>query len=635
MLGCFKLKRSIPLSHFNSRKYSNILNETPRKNWKVGDVTKWAKNFVDSEDAIKVLEEQEIDGDSLLRISQEDLVNAGMKLGPASKIIAALKPDISLDLSTRNLDSFTIDHVDEDDHVTGLKVFHLRALINPKDSSSDKLFIREFFSRYLETVRKHEYSIVIGNPGIGKTWFQYYYLVRILNVDKLGPLPPDSYGSTAPPQYVIRQVGPDQLEIYDVQAKTVTTRLCPTISDIRKILNSFVAETTLYFFEPDFTKHEPISTNIPTMITVSPDIVRYKEFLKQKGAARLYMPVWREDELFAVGKNLSPTLPEEELKERIREFGGIFRYVFGSEVVQREARSNRKQAILEVDLKYLLAASTIEDLRVSHFIAQFSNIPTRVTEKSEAFTTFNIDLVSEEVEKELQDKMKDLSIYDKIVTLMKNDQSPGYFSKLCRDIYEEVIAERLVQGVIWQQRGNRSQEYSEFKLQLTLSTTVPLFSTMENGTLYRPLKENYLLADFIYKQNEKLVAIQVSREVGGKRSIHKSTFIKFLDLLKSENIKEEDFTYYYCPSPQFADSAAVTISYPKEWKIEEELMDDTTNSMKKVSRKMTEKEIEVEKIRCKKVSLNIIKIPEDYGKQLKEPNILKVSGTSPSNPNSE
>jgi hypothetical protein len=378
------------------------------------------------------------------------------------------------------------------------------------------------------------------------------------------------------------------------------------------------------------------------MITVSPDIVRYKEFMKQKRAIPLIMPVWEEAEFIAVSKYLLPSQTEEDqkrveevVKKRVEEFGGIFRYVFGSEDDQILARSNRDQAITEVDLRYLLAAATIDDVRVSHFIAQFSKIPTRDTEKSKAFRSFEIDLVSEEVEKELQDKMKALSIYDKIVTLKKNDQSPGYFSKLSRDIYEEVIAERLVQGVIWQQRGNLSQEYSEFKLQLTSSTTLPLFSRMENDTLYRPLKENYPLADIIYKQNEKLVAIQVSREVGGKRSIDKSTIILFLDHLKSENIKEEDFTYYYCPSPQYADSATVTISYPKKWEIKEEIFDDTTKSMKKVSREMTEKEIKEEKIRCEKVLFKIIKIPDDYEKVIKAPNASKVPGSSRSKPNSE
>jgi len=282
MLGCFKLKRSIPLSHFNSRKYSNILNETPRKNWKVGDVTKWAKNFVESEDAIKVLEEQEIDGDSLLRISQEDLVNAGMKLGPASKIIAALKPDISLDLSTRNLDSLTIDLPVERDKETGLEVFQLRALINPDDPTSNQLYIREFFSRYLEAVRKYKNSIVIGNPGIGKSWFHYYYLVRILNVDKLGELPPDSYNSTKPPLHVIRQVGSTEIETYDAQARTVQVLYD---INIREYAKKFNPDTTLYFFEPEESKHEPALIAIPTMITVSPDTLRYKELLKQKGAA--------------------------------------------------------------------------------------------------------------------------------------------------------------------------------------------------------------------------------------------------------------------------------------------------------------------------------------------------------------
>jgi hypothetical protein len=224
-------------------------------------------------------------------------------------------------------------------------------------------------------------------------------LVRILNVDKLGPLPPDSYGSTAPPQYVIRQVGSTEFETYDVQARTVQVLYD---INIREYAKKFNPDTTLYFFEPEESKHEPALIAIPTMITVSPDTLRYKELLKQKGASRFYMLVWTEDELLAVAKNLSPPLPEEEVKKRFREFGGIFRYIFGSDDVRREARSNRKQAILEVDLKYLLAASTIEDLRVSHFIAQFSNILTRDTEKSEAFTTFNIDLVSEEVEKVLQ-----------------------------------------------------------------------------------------------------------------------------------------------------------------------------------------------------------------------------------------
>ena len=74
---------------------SNFL-ETPRKDWKNDEVVKWAGRLDNViEEDLEVLRKHRIDGDSLLRISQ-DLERCGMKLGPASKIIAALNPDISL-----------------------------------------------------------------------------------------------------------------------------------------------------------------------------------------------------------------------------------------------------------------------------------------------------------------------------------------------------------------------------------------------------------------------------------------------------------------------------------------------------------------------------------------------------------
>lgn len=106
---------------------------------------------------------------------------------------------------------------------------------------------------------------------------------------------------------------------------------------------------------------------------------------------------------------------------------------------------------------------------------------------------------------------------------------------------------------------------------------------MEDNTLYRPLTENYPLVDFVYKHQKKLIGIQVSREVGGKRSINTSALGEFLDELKANSMKKKDIIFYYCPSPQYADSAAISIP-------------ETTKS--------------------KKVSLKIIKVPKDYGKSV-------------------
>ena len=70
----------------------------------------------------------------------------------------------------------------------------------------------------LSEIRKKKRSVLIGNPGIGKSFFQYYYLARILNPSLFGPLPPDCYGSTTPPKIVIRQEGTAAMTIRHCQS---------------------------------------------------------------------------------------------------------------------------------------------------------------------------------------------------------------------------------------------------------------------------------------------------------------------------------------------------------------------------------------------------------------------------------
>lgn len=178
-----------------------------------------------------------------------------------------------------------------------------------------------------------------------------------------------------------------------------------------------------------------------------------------------------------------------------------------------------------------------------------------------------------------------MKIADLIATLMTNDQSPGSFAKPCRDIYEKVVANRLLKGVTWLQRSHLSSEYSEFKIEkLHPSASLPKFNEMKEGTLYHPRKENYSLVDLIFKQNEKFIGIQVSRSTKD-RSIKPTTVI---DFLKDNDIYGEDFIFYYCPSPQFANSAKIILL---EY----------------------EKKNEVDDRGFNKVSYNILKVPEDYG----------------------
>lgn len=203
--------------------------------------------------------------------------------------------------------------------------------------------------------------------------------------------------------------------------------------------------------------------------------------------------------------------------------------------------------------------------------------------------------------------MNALSLNDMIVILMKNDQSPGCFSKRCREIYEDFIAIRLTKGVKWQQRGNESTQYEQFNLKLKSADLIPQFWKMKDETLYRPLVENYPLVEFIFKIKENYFGVQVSREVGGKRSIKPATVKKFLDQLKANNNFQSNFTYYYCPSPPYADSASIVFSDS----MKDKMIEDEVNG-EKVKREMTIEELD----EVKKISLKIIKIPGNYGSSL-------------------
>ena len=197
-----------------------------------------------------------------------------------------------------------------------------------------KLFARVFYPDLLREIRGRHRSVLIGNPGIGKSFFQYYYLARILNPSLFGPLPPDCYGSTTPPKIVIRQEGTKQMTIFDIaNRKAERVDGCPGT-----LLDCFDPETSLYLMEPGITVAEPFIEGllIPTLATVSPNPARYKEFCKNGGIA-MYMPVFTLPELLAIGKYLlenehvpellQPEYSSEQITKRFHQFGGIFRHV--------------------------------------------------------------------------------------------------------------------------------------------------------------------------------------------------------------------------------------------------------------------------------------------------------------------
>ena len=184
------------------------------------------------------------------------------------------------------------------------------------------------------------------------------------------PLGPDSFGSTAAPEVVIRQVSNFGMEVWDLKQGKVMR--CVNSPDF---LLSFDPKKSLYLYEPEGSDKGPFfgGLAIPTMCSVSPDDSRYKEFQKNR-AVKVYMPTWTLNELQAAGKFLKDRSPEQiclspkEISERFHAVGGIFRHVFAAEF--NTVLAAQEEAIHNLDPKKFLLNKIDQKLpQVSHYVA--------------------------------------------------------------------------------------------------------------------------------------------------------------------------------------------------------------------------------------------------------------------------
>jgi hypothetical protein len=452
------------------------------------------------------------------------------------------------------------------------------ASVSMKSLSPSTLYVRKFYPDLLADIRKRERSALIGNPGVGKSFFQFYYLARIMNPDLYGPLPPDCFGSTEPPKVVIRQEGTASMTVFDIANRTADV-----VPGIPKLLfMCFDPKTTLYLMEPEISITEPHieSMSVPTLITASPLLARYKEFCKN-GGDKLFMPVFTLPELLAIGQFLVSTgrVPEDLLKEytpaaiseRFAIFGGILRHVLPLTLTYlKQCLQSRTKAIRRCDAHALLVAYDIEDADISHHIMHY-NVKTT---GSDRYTHYTLDFVSPSVVTELQGKLTACSTAEKVLALRRNDET-AFMDEACAKLYEDVVAALLTtdNGVSWPKRDVRVggtakgaskgwTDQDDFKLGGIAHGKPPLFADMKLNTLYVPLKSNFSFVDFMCKVNDnQLVAFQVTRLRKGVKEISPHAPQLFMEELGLSDLSSLRFVLI--PRPSFADRAVLNFKGKK------------------------------------------------------------------------
>lgn len=468
--------------------------------------------------------------------------------------------------------------------------------------ASDTIYERHFYPQLVSTIRCAKRRVLLmSNPGTGKSVFQFYLLARYLNPSLFiesqltGPI---KFGSDVLPKVIIRQVQGTGVEVWFLEQHLVhfidTTK-------IATLLRCFDPAITLYFFDPAKTKGiEPFAdesgTDMSTLATMSPDISRYKEY--KKIARTVYMPVFTEKELLAIGKDMRISIgfpqvmevlySEGSIRSRYAMYNGIIRHVLPQDdLVVAEAKSDREFAFENISAASFLNGN-LERQTISSYLAVYD---VAVDQGGYNFTKYHLCPVNLEVAVELQKRVKKISLDDRILALQSYGETGNNKFGSIPSIYESVIADHLtsLDGVRWKQRNcsvagakaslplgrKRKADEPIEGIESTItyqplvvkglrlgSGLVPPYSEMEMNVLYRSTNVNFPLCDLVFKNSiGKIVCIQVSMESGGKRDVTLGAFKDFTSRMGWAMPLTQDklslVSYVYCPDPAFANVARV------------------------------------------------------------------------------
>ena len=464
--------------------------------------------------------------------------------------------------------------------------------------ASDTIYERQFYPKLMNVICNSDLRVILlSNPGTGKSVFQFYMLARFLNPalfagdggheQKTSVV--RKFGSATPPRVVVRHVLGSSIQVWFLEQQIVHKILG---TPIEEVLSCFDPATTLYFFEPNKVKGvEPFADDnefeLSTLATVSPDKSRFHDF--QKVASMVYMPVFTEDELVAIGRDmmtrpgfdadLEPLYSDDAIRGRFKTYNGIIRHVLPQNTAALVmVEKNSKRAIAKIDPMQFLVGD-LEDQTISHYAAVY-------TVNKSSFLQTGLMAVNANVLKTLKKRFMEVSLADQMQMLQRYSEL-GYdpLGGIPSHLFENVVAQHLTsaEGVRWHTRhvntsavgkaaksttkkGTKRRRVEveslmplDLRLRKIVKGKLPLHSAMEPDVLYKSLSASFPFCDMVYKdKDDKIFCIQVSLGRSGKRHVSVGAFNNFCKRIGLEAADQRRLiSYVYCPEPKLADKAEV------------------------------------------------------------------------------
>jgi hypothetical protein len=375
------------------------------------------------------------------------------------------------------------------------------------------LFVRECYEWfYDEAVRKMSEDcpglIYTGNPGIGKSTWLNYALVRFLQ---------DGYA------VVLERAKASDHFVFQGGICTHKKHQRPDLDDF--------SEKAVYLFDPDENDSHPLESNVFTIVTSSPQEKHYKA-LKKLGAGRYYFPCWSLEELQAAKPSSMDSLQVEEL---FLKWGGIPRYVFGN--VQHIYEADLQKAITGLNLslvfKYMNTPEISEEDQkmISHIVVQY-----RILEHDDKpFQFVELDFASAWIGKQVVETQAKQD-YKKLIGHYEEVRRSPWQGAYCGHLWERLCHEIIPLGT---KEGLKLEPLTEGKKQKRRVIKKPLvvekgkletmIAALEKGCYFQPSAANFPVIDAMVMEGNDLYGFQMTVASGHPPVAHET--LKLLEAI--------------------------------------------------------------------------------------------------------
>ena len=388
-----------------------------------------------------------------------------------------------------------------------------------KESIGSSIYIRPCYPKLLETTlaivesAETRHLIILGNPGIGKTYFGYFLMLHLAR----------SGATVIYESFLVRGL----MYLFTPHGVYKGNRIQ---------FDEFLALRTTFYIVDGMT---PVDVDARTILLTSLRREIWHQFSKTSCDLR-YMPVWSKEELFSCRSMLFSSIPEAVVENLYLKWGGIARYALKLALVEEQ------QALLNEALDISNIDSVVESFGGSGAKADASS---RLIHRSvrDGFHSGPYQFASAFVVDEIYSRVY-VKDRDHLIRFLSATQGIGETGQLRGTLFEKHAHTVISKGGSFKIRDLQTAQ--ERTLELPLDFTIFLYSSNDSefqnafNCYFRPVSKIFESVDSFIKPN---LLFQMT---GAKDHPCKQTGLRDVLEILGNPLKPE--LYFVVPPDRFA-----------------------------------------------------------------------------------